>query len=193
MAPGPQTNRSISCAAPSRSRRLAEGSVHPARPPALRSHARLPHSPPPEPAPQGVAFSRQVVLPRQAREGIRNATLSASERASFLRTLSIGTGSPSFVKERLWPTEPSYIQWERLPAFSRWLRGGHELVLLGTTLGSFRRCHGNPGQSWRSERFIQPRDGYPHRRNLHIRVVVCTPYSSPADCKSRQTHIALPD
>lgn len=33
MAPGPQTNRSISCAAPSRSRRLAEGSVQPARPP----------------------------------------------------------------------------------------------------------------------------------------------------------------
>jgi hypothetical protein len=101
--------------------------------------------------------------------------------------------SACLAKERLWPTEPSYIQWERLPAFSRWLRGGHDLVLLGTTLGSFRWCDGNPGKSWRSERFVQPRDGYPHRGHLHIRVVGCTPHSSPADCKSRKTHMALPD
>jgi hypothetical protein len=101
--------------------------------------------------------------------------------------------SACLAKERLWPTEPRYIQCGRLPAFSRWLRGGHDLVLLGTTLRSFRWCHGNPGKSWRSERFVQPRDGYPHRGDLHIRVVGCTPHSSPADCKFRKAHMALPD
>src|ERR1700739_3432973 len=110
-----------------------------------------------------------------------------------LREAVSRTCSACLAKERLWPTKPRYIPWERLLALSRWLRGWHELVLLGATLGTFRWCHGNPGKGWRSERIVQPRDSYPHRGHLHIRVVGCTPYSSPADCKPGKAHVALPD